>query len=266
MKTILVFITIVLTTGTLSADIDFPEFSNTSDVKLSNSFKTTHGFSINLPPGWVRIPDDALDDFQKNVARLMPNVSKQTYDYGFQIATSDRWFTYPYILVTVQNKGRVPDSELESLSTVKSAFDKGLRKAQGELKSIVSNMEVNKTYYDSDSHILWTQIRMDVANVGPVRGILAVVVTERGVIQIASNAAAAEFDRYAPLFEQISSEISISEELRYKPRAPDSLPSSSGIDWNRVLHKGMIGAVIGGVCGLFAWIMKKRTPTGPPNA
>jgi hypothetical protein len=263
MKTVLFFMMVVLPVATLSADGEFDEYFKPPGVKLSESFQTAHGFSVNVPPGWVRIPDDVLDEFEKNVASLMPNVKKQTYDYGFQLGPVDKWFTYPYILIHVNEAGRIPSGQLESAPRINRDLHKGLKRAETELKSMVSNIEMNKTYYDARRHILWTQIGANVAEVGPVRGLMAAVLTQRGVIQISSYATAAEFDRYAPLFEQISREISIIEELRYKPQAGDSPPPRSGIDWNRVMNKGMAGAVIGAIGGLLFWVFKKKTPDIP---
>jgi hypothetical protein len=147
---------------------------------------------------------------------------------------------------------------LKSVPRVEKGIGKGLKKVEDAMGSVVSRAEVGKTFYDSKSHILWSQIEMDIAGVGTVRGLLALILTERGAIQVVGYAPATEFDRYGPLFERIARNVSIPEEIRYRPRITDSIPIVSRIDWYKVLVQGILGAVIGGVVGLIAWMRRKQ--------
>ena len=111
MKTTAVCIVAMLMAGNLLAKIP-----------LSQSFGTTDDFTIRLPAGWREIPKDVIDTQFKAMAELAPQLPRQTYDCGFQLDASSRWFQYPYILVQVQNTGRPPDFPLKSLSRVKGAI------------------------------------------------------------------------------------------------------------------------------------------------
>ena len=91
----------------------------------------------------------------------------------------------------------------------------------------MSQAEAGETLYDSDEHILRMQTSMEVAGIGKVRGLTAVILTERGTISIHAYALGAEFDDYTPLFEAIVRNVSIPESIRYKPRMTDSIPISA---------------------------------------
>jgi len=243
----------ILVAGNLSAEIT-----------LSQVFDTRDDFTIRLPTGWVQIPKDAIDAYLKEIAKLAPQASRRTIDYGFQLDTSSEWFQHPYIVVQVKKSGRIPDSQLKSLPKVEveRALQRSAKKAESVL-DFVSRAEVGKTLYDSAAHILWWQTSAEYADEGKVRILTALILTEQGIIQVMNYALATEFDDYAPLFETIVRNVSISEAIRYKPQITDSIPIVSGIDWGGVLGKALVGAVIGGIFGLFAWMKKKKAANKP---
>lgn len=247
MKLIALCLSAMLIAGVASGATPLPQTVETSD-----------NFTMSLPAEWIQIPRDVLDAYMKKMAELAPQAPKQTFEYGFQLKTPAGWFHYPYMLVQVRNIGRVPEAELKSLPRVENALREGIKQAETGAKSLCAEMSVNKTYYDSDSHILWTQVSTEVVNVGTVRGVMAMILTERGIIQVMCYARSAEFEQYAPMFEEIARNVRVGETIRYRPKLTDSIPPVLRSPLGRIVILAVIGGVIGGVYGMVAALRRKR--------
>lgn len=181
---------------------------------------------------------------------------------GFQLDQSENWLEYPYILVQVRRSGRIPYSQLKSLRKVKDAFSDEMKKTQDLMSSIVSSWEIGEPLYDSSSHILWTQIAMDVNEVGRVKALSAVLLTDFGAIQIIGTAKANDFNRFAPVFEAIAKNAILSDTIKYEPRLTDSLPVLSRIDWGEVLIKAIVMGVLGVIVALIAGMRRIKARRG----
>ena len=144
-----------------------------------------------------------------------------------------------------------------------------MEKTQEVLSAVVSNAQVGETIYEPATHILWTRLSASVHTVGPVKGVLAAVLTEEGMIAIGSYATAADFEKYAPVFEAIARKTIVADNLKYRPRLTDSLPLSAQINWSSVLWGALIGAIGGGLSAAIAVIFKvgreKKTHAGQRN-
>jgi len=200
------------------------EKTRADTIELTQEIKTPDGFTIRLPAGWVSIPRDVLDSYANKIARNAPNLANQRLDYGFQLSTSRNWFEYPYIMVQIKRTGRIPESQLESLDQVQRGMNKGLGQTQQSMSGVISDAHLGKTTYDPSLHILWSRISANVTGIGVVKGLCAVLLTEDGVIQIISYAMDRDFERSAPLFEEIAKNAVVDDNLRYKPRLTDKVP------------------------------------------
>lgn len=225
---------------------------------FGSTYETQDQFSINLPDAWVEIPKDVLDEFSENVSKLAPQNPKQIYDYGYQLNESDGWLQYPYILVQVKNVGRVASGELKQYKKIEKGFAEGLDQVNDSFSDIMSNASFGETVYDEGNHILWTTISMDVEGSGKVKAVVAVKLTEKGIIQFNAYATEATFDEYAQIYRNAFINLNIDESIAYKPQLTDSAPVIGGINTGKVLSAGIRGAIIGGIIGLFAWVGKKK--------
>lgn len=104
------------------------------------------GFSLELPPGWLQIPQSAIAETQQEILRRAPNAPKVRYDYGFQFGSTDQWFSYPYILVQVKRSGRIPEQELARIAQL--PLGNAAAKFQERTRELVSEVEIGKPRYD----------------------------------------------------------------------------------------------------------------------
>jgi hypothetical protein len=225
---------------------------------FGSTFDTQDQFSIGLPDNWTEIPKDVLDEFSDNVVKLAPQNPKQIYDYGYQLSESKGWLQYPYILVQVKNVGRVASGELKQYKKLEEGFAEGLDQVNDSFSDIISNASFGETVYDEGNKILWTTISMDVEGSGLVKAVIAVKLTEKGIIQFNAYATEATFDQYAQIYRNAFIDLDIAESITYNPQLTDNAPVIGGINMGKVLSAGIRGAIIGGIIGLFAWVSKKK--------
>lgn len=232
-------------------------FTFTVVSKLIASELKKSGFSISLPDGWIEIPRNVIDAYEKEIARLAPNIQVQHYDYGFQLASSKNWFEYPYILVQVKNTGRIPESQLEKIAEYN--IQGGLDKSKKKLGSIMSEIQAGKMIYDKQNKIIWMRIELNVANIKQIAGISGIVPTEKGFIQITGYCLKENYSTYEPIFQSVILSVSPEPGLAYKPKWSDRLPSVvTGIAWRRIVGKAIAGGIIGGIIFLVKVLRRKK--------
>jgi len=217
-----------------------------------------NGFSISLPDRWVEMPRDVIDAYEKEMAKLAPNVPAQHYDYGFQLGSSKNWFEYPYVLVQMKNTSRIPENQLEKIEGY--PVQESLDKHKKGLNSIMSDIQAGKMVYDKQTKMIWMRIEFNVANIGPVSGISGMVPTEKGFIQVMGYSLRENYQTYEAIFQSVALSVSPDPKLAYKPKLSDSLPPAvTGIDWEKVAGKAIAGAIIGGIIALIAVLRKKKS-------
>ncbi len=229
-------------------------------IELTQEVKTQDGFTIRLPADWKPIPRDMLTKYSRAVAELTRDTEKQVYDYGFQRADAPNWFTYPYILIQVRRTGRISEAQLKSIKQLQGDLDNSMARMQQAMSTVVSDARTGEMVYDPGAHILFSQMRMDIKEIGTIRGLIALLLTEEGGIHIAGYAKGDDFAHYLPLFETIARGIIPDDTLRYRRHMLESVPVVGGIDWGRVLISALIGGALGAAGMLLSRrLRKKRT-------
>lgn len=225
---------------------------------VAATFATNDGFSVVLPADWVEIPPDALREIEATIGALSQGAQSQHYDYGYQLASAQRWFEYPYILVQVRRNGRVPEGELTKFESIQSGIGEGLKQAGESMSGVLSDLKQGEVLYDDGDHVLWSTVAMNVQGVGQVQSLTAVKLTEFGLIQMMGYATEATFAQYAPVFREAVGALVIDEANQYRPRLSDHAPTIGGINLGQTAIAALVGGVAGGVIALVSWWRKKR--------
>ena len=214
-------------------------------------------FSISLPSGWIEMPRDIIDSYEKALSKAAPDFPLQHYDYGFQRISSKNWFEYPYILIQVKNTGRIPENELKKLDQISVQKDIDVQKEQ--VKSLMSEIQTGKMVFDQQNRIIWMRIEGNVANIGPIAGLTSMIPTEKGIIQVNGYSLKSEYPEYDPIFRSIALSTAPVPNLLYKAKWSDNVPSAiRGINWAKVAGKTILWGMIGGVIGLMTYRRRKK--------
>ncbi len=213
-------------------------------------------FQISMPSDWVEIPRDVLDQYE--VAVQEATGQNQTYEYGYQSTSAVNWFEHPYALVQVKRTGRVPEGQLKNYKKIESGFKEGIQKVDDSAGDLLKNMTMGETIYEQDRHILWSAMTMEVAGIGKVKGLIAVKLTEFGVVQFMGYGKEETFSKHEPTYRKMINSITVSQPDIYNPRLTDNAPTIFGINLGQSLIAGIIGGLIGGVFGLFKYFTRKN--------
>lgn len=210
---------------------------------LNKPFKTEDKFTIFLPSDWREIPNEILL-LASRVAEQKYNISTfSEYNYGFQLGSAIDWFDYPYILIQIK-KGRIPENEFINTKNIKKDWRKAVDEIEEKLHSILSTIKTNEPIYDPYSKILWVQNEVQFENVGMVKEITGVILTEIGLIEIHCYSSAGEYNNYLPLFEKIINSIELSSDIIYVKKFSDDYPIIQNINWSKIIAAAIIGMLL----------------------
>lgn len=218
-------------------------------------------FSISLPDTWVQIPGNVILNKIAELKQRAPNSKPLQCDYAFQLAGTP-WFTYPYIVITTKKTGRMSEEETEEMKKVN--LDSTINATVRNSENLISNVSIGQSIYDPRHNIVWSTGEMDVSG-GPISMASALVLTERGFIQILSYCKKADLPLYGGVFQTIIESVLLPDGYRYKNRVGHSTNIGGissqllGINWNKGLFRFIFGIIILAVLvGGFVLFLKRR--------
>jgi hypothetical protein len=231
-----------------------------AEPKQPGAVFRSDGAVLTMPPGWIQIPAPQVQRVREEMQRQAPAAKMPAFDYAYQEGSAE-WSNYPYVLIAINRKGRIPEGELESMGATNaaSAVD-----TEG-LSSIVTGASARQMLYDRVAKVVWLNTEASLVDNQKIRGITAMIPTEFGVVRVSGYAREADFAGFAGSFERMIREASIDESVRYKPHASDSLPR-----WLRdlatpeVLKNAVIGAILG-LAGAGVALRKRKLASSGAN-
>lgn len=229
-----------------------------SDDAVAERYETSDGFALTLPPGWAEAPPEALRQAESEISAASQGAAAETYDYGYQLATAATWFEYPYVLVQVRRIGRVPEGQLAQYEKSDTDFQKGAKQVEKSFGDLVSNTQTGAPTLDEEHHVLWSALSMSVQEIGTIRALVAIKLTEYGIVQLMGYATEEGFEQFAPLFREVVNSMDVEEAHAYQPRLTDHAPTLWGINLRQTAIAGIVGALIAGAVSLARAWQKRR--------
>lgn len=213
-------------------------------------------YSLTLPERWQQIPNDVIQATTNQTAQAA-KMPAQEFAAGFQ-KRSGAWFTYPYVLIQNHPVNSATFGQLSSLM-------KDLGSDEDELlpngQAFVSEVGIGEPVTDSARGIVMVPLKMNVANVGPVRGLMALKPGRLGIAQLSFYAPEGEFEDYAVDLNVFLDSLQFDKGYEYsRARAV-----ARGLGVGRILEKGLVGAILGLLAGLIAWAVWRGRDPAQPN-
>ncbi len=233
---------------------------------------TFYGYSLDLPPGWVEIPRDVL---QETFAAMQKEGATPSiiYDAGFQLESSDRLLEYPYVLVqplsyaTFGIHRQINEDEFPRFVQKITGRDVGKvldEKLAPDARQLFGNLDVGQPILDAAHRRYLFPIDMDVQEGGAIRGLIAGYFGRDSVVQVNFYSRRSDWDRHADVRNAILDSFRFDSDKAYSVELAAANPSPPPV-WKTILDKSFSGALIGGSIALiFAGIRaakrKKSTP------
>ena len=234
----------------------FQVFPLTSSAQ-NTLFHAGDDYQISIPDIWKEIPKDVLEQYGKALSEAM--AQNHSFEYGYQLRENKIWFTHPYVLVQVKRTGRIPEGQLKNHKVIENELKKEFQKIEKTAGDFVSNSSPDGILYDPTIHTLWSMMTVDVQDLGKVKGLSAVKLTEYGYIQFIGYALENDFSQYEPLYRKMAQSIKIEDKDIYKPNFLDNAPTIFGLDLGQIVKASIIGGLLGGLTFLFNRLRKKKS-------
>lgn len=243
-----------------------PATAQTSDVDFHSD---RYGYSLELPEGWVAVPDDVLK--MATDAMVSPRApNKLTIDAAFQRAAAPHWLAYPYVMVQVVpyahfgSSGQLPESHFATVTSTITGLDmdKVMDEAlTPEARQWVDGIQMGKPALDMARRRFVYSIDMDVQGVGPVRGLMAGHFGKEALVQVMFYATPDQWDSAAAERDQTIESFAFDPATAYDPAlAAESTGGGSIWDstWRGAIIGGGVGALVGVVFAGYGAYQKRR--------
>lgn len=228
-----------------------PVTANAESLNYSNQ---QYHYSFTIPSGWVEIPKSTIDEVMQQVAGM---TGGQFIDYavGFQLKDAES-FQYPYILVQ-QHKVSTPSYSQITQTFESDKFSESINEKIDEYSELMTNASLQDPFIDKDRNIIFMNLEMDVANVGEVKGLMAMFLGKSGITQLNFYSVKPEYSENLSTFNQIID--SFKYEQGYEYNEEEAKKNDSPSIFEGVVEKGIVGAITGGIIALiFGLFLKSK--------
>ncbi len=230
---------------------------------------SSYGYNLDVPPGWVEIPRDLV---QERYADVLKPDSTVLYDAGFQLASFDQWFEFPFVLVQVIPLPRqINEDEFESYVQMLTGLDIDKLADEGistDARQSLDNFEVGRLQLDAARRRYFYTMNMNVQGVGPVRVFSVGYFGRDSMVMIHFNSLRPDWDRYADVRREIVESFHFDPDKGYSVELAAANPTPPPI-WQRVLKMTLIGLIVGALYGVIAagiGALKRKKPGATQDA
>lgn len=173
---------------------------------------TDGGFSIELPPGWIKIPNQAIRNTATIVESKYPKSRPVNAVYAFQYGYAGTWFRYPYIMVQVDRFGR--PSEAAMRRAARHTYP-DISKRLMKIFPDMADANVGQPMYDEKTNTIWIYAKVRAAGVGMLSGVTVMIPTSYGFVKISELTKAGMFNSLLPSFANIVRSFEPDTSTRY---------------------------------------------------
>ncbi len=203
------------------------------------TFELEDLFSITLPDGWVKVPDQVMVSYNEEALEKSEDETAVIYDYGFQLADADGWLKYPCVLIRVEYDGRYSSGDLERYAE------------QADTDTV--KVDEGNTFF------------MEVHEKSGIKALAARQLTEYGFIEMQGLATVDSFSEFEGVYREAFSNLQLDSQIQYQPRITDNAPVLGNINLGKVLLVSLQAALIGAGLWLVYSLLKRAVKRSKPS-
>ena len=179
----------------------------------------TWGYSLELPPDWVQIPDSVLQLWTEMLLSDSA-AGRIAYDVAFQPESARDWFAYPYVLVRVVTYASLGLAdqlhEDDFPRCVRGITETDYAKAAEETLSeqtlsALRELAASEAHLDRERRRYWYSTFFTIEGVGEVKELCVGYFGREAIVQVAFYARRDEWERCA------AHRLSILDSFRFDP-------------------------------------------------
>jgi uncharacterized membrane-anchored protein len=202
---------------------------------------TTEHYSIELPNGWVQIPQNTINQAVQVLIKTATtnNIVVPEYTAGFQ-PEAKNYFQYPYLLIQKLKGTGISPNELAEVFKNTTALENLTKKL-----SITSNTKIENPYLDIKRNALVYTMTTDYQGIGTIKNLNVLILGKVGVTQLLFYSPESQYSMNLPLFNSIFESFKFNEGFEYIPKSKSAINS---VGW-------IVAGILGGACVL---LLRKR--------
>ncbi len=218
----------------------------TASAENLNYTNQQNHYSFTLPSNWVEIPKSTIDEVMQQAAN-MTSGQFINYSAGFQLQNAET-FQYPYILVQ-EHEVNTPSYGQIAKTFESDKFSESVDKKIDEYSELITNASFQDPFIDKDRNIIFMNLEMNVANVGEVKGLMAMFLGKNGITQLNFYSVKSKYSENLQTFNQIVDSFRYEQGYEYDKEKAKKNDSPSIFEG--AAEKGIIGFITGGLIALF---------------
>lgn len=232
---------LVLLTLAVAGGTDPARAEQHSDPQLHYSFE--------IPPGWIPIPPDVIDETMAAVASQM-GIAPQEYEGGFQV-DDEYYFEYPYLVI---QHFPVDDATIGQLSRALAAAPDTEEVRKLASSDLAGGAAFGEPTVDPSRKMIFMSMEANYEGIGPVRALTVSAPGSQGLVQMHFYALASDYDRQLPVFEALLDSFSFEAGHEYSVTSA----VAKSLLFSRMLERGLLGGAIGALVALVALARRNR--------
>jgi hypothetical protein len=181
--------------------------------------------SLEVPADWEEIPPELLESHSLQMAESTGGRLTESYQHGFRSLDPEIDFVLPECLIQIRESGRLRYPQFLDLPSAEDMPSVGEDLFTDRSGSAVGGMELRNAAFDHDTFSLHLRNTLELSYESETSVESVAFLTERGLFTVHFYARASRAGAMAPIYARIIDSISFDDELRYRPRMTDRLPS-----------------------------------------
>ncbi len=195
--------------------------------------------TFNIPNNWIPVPAEMLAE-----ANRMAKNNNVQFQAGYEpkeLTPGPNGERYPYFFlqhIKINGPGSYEDIE----RSIAKGVPNGVKKMEGELKDLVSNISVGSAVLDRTKNRIILRIELTLPNGAKVQGVSYGFIGKEGILNLHCYALEKDFNRLLPTYNAMADSFAYDQGYEF-------VPGRGVFSWLNWSNGGIIGAIIGGLIG-----------------
>jgi hypothetical protein len=197
---------------------------------------------LEIPAHWEEIPPELLESHSLRMAESTGGRLTEVYQHGFRADDPEADFVLPECLIQIRESGRLRYRQFLELPSIEAIHTDGEGALIDYSGIAARRMELSDAFFDRGAFSLHIRNTLDLSYESEITVESVAFLTERGLFTIHFYARASQIDAMAPVYSRIIDSVRFDDELRYRPRLSDQLPSRTPLI---LLASALVIAIVG---------------------
>lgn len=181
--------------------------------------------TLEIPTDWEEIPSELLESHSLRMAESTGGLLTEVYQHGFRTTDPEVDFVLPECLIQIRESGRLSYRQFLELPSIDQMHSVGEEAVADGSWTAVRGLELSGAVFDRGTFSLHVRNTLDLSYESEATVESIAFLTELGLFTLHFYVRTSQIDEMASVYAHISQSVRFDDNLRYRPRLSDRLPS-----------------------------------------